>query len=83
MTLLPVEAAYRLAERSWSLQKVSQLMRMFVALGEIRPLVSLVTDELFHEMSIMPEIASFLETAVADDTTAPADRRSNRCLRRR
>lgn len=59
---------------SWSLQKVSQLMRTFVALGEIKPLVSLATDELFHEMGIMPEITSFLEQAAASETIAPDER---------
>jgi hypothetical protein len=61
-------------QKSWSLQKVSQLMRTFVALGEIKPLVSLATDELFHEMGIMPEITSFLEQAAASETIAPDER---------
>jgi hypothetical protein len=61
-------------QKSWSLQKVSQLMRTFVALGEIKPLVSLATDELFHEMGIMPEITAFLEQAAASETAAPEER---------
>lgn len=61
-------------QKSWSLQKVSELMRTFVALGEIKPLTQLATDELFHEMGIMPEITGFLERAAASDAFAPADR---------
>lgn len=61
-------------QKSWSLQKVSQLMRTFVALGEIKPLVSLATDELFHEMGIMPEITTFLEKAAVSEMVAPEDR---------
>jgi hypothetical protein len=61
-------------QKSWSLQKVSQLMRTYVALGEIKPLVAFATDELFHEMGIMPEITTFLEQAAASDTTAPEER---------
>lgn len=60
--------------KAWSLQRVSQLMRTLVALGEIKPLVSLATDELFHEMGIMPEISSFLERAVEAEATSPSDR---------
>jgi hypothetical protein len=58
-------------QKSWSLHKVSQLMRIFVALGEIKPLVELATDELFHEMGMMPEITGFLEQAAAAEATAP------------
>jgi hypothetical protein len=61
-------------QKSWSLQKVSQLMRTFVALGEIKPLVELATDELFHEMGMMPEITGFLEQAVAAEATVPDQR---------
>jgi hypothetical protein len=61
-------------QKSWSLQKVSQLMRTFVALGEIKPLVALATDELFHEMGMMSEITAFLEQAVASGTAAPEER---------
>jgi hypothetical protein len=61
-------------QKSWSLQKVSQLMRTYVALGEIKPLVEFATDELFHEMGVMPEITAFLEQAVAAEVTDPAER---------
>jgi hypothetical protein len=61
-------------QKSWTLQKVSQLMRTYVALGEIKPLTQFATDELFHEMGIMPEITGFLERAAASDAVAPEDR---------
>ena len=61
-------------QKSWSLQKVSQLMRTYVALGEIKPLVEFATDEIFHEMGIMPEITAFLEQAVASEATDPEER---------
>jgi tetratricopeptide (TPR) repeat protein len=60
--------------KSWSLQKVSQLMRTYVALGEIKPIVAFATDELFHEMGMMPEITAFLEQAAASEATAPEER---------
>ena len=59
--------------KAWSLQKVSQLLRLFVALSEIKPLVEMVTDELFHEMGFMPEISAFLERSVESTDTSPED----------
>jgi hypothetical protein len=61
-------------QKSWSLQKVSQLMRTYVALGEIKPLVEFAGDELFHEMGVMPEITAFLEQAVAAEGMEPTQR---------
>jgi hypothetical protein len=61
-------------QQSWSLQKVSQLMRAFVTLGQIKPLVAFATDELFHEMGMMPEITAFLKHAAVSDVFAPEDR---------
>lgn len=61
-------------QKSWSLQKVSQLMRTYVALGEIKPLVAFATDELFHEMGVMPEITGFLEQAVTAEIADPEER---------
>jgi hypothetical protein len=46
--------------KAWSPQKVSQLLRTFVALNEIKPLVDLGSDELFHEMGMMSEIEAYL-----------------------
>lgn len=59
---------------AWSLQKVSQLMRLFVALRQTKPLVELATDEIFHEMGLMAEISGYLEQLVAADETPPEDR---------
>lgn len=61
-------------QRSWSLQKVSQLIRTYVALGETRPIVQFATEELFHEMGIMPEITAFLEQAAVAETNDPEQR---------
>ncbi|HEY7298446.1 MAG TPA: SEC-C metal-binding domain-containing protein [Xanthobacteraceae bacterium] len=59
---------------AWSPQKVSQLMRTFVALDEIRPLVELGRDELFHEMGMMPEIEAYLAAAVQAPGLTPEQR---------
>src|SRR5260370_15629910 len=56
------------------MQKVFLLLRMYVALGNIKPLVELATDELFHEMGYMPEIAAYLERAAASEATPAEDR---------
>ena len=60
--------------RGWDMQKVFLLLRMFVALGNSKPLVQLATDELFHEMSYMPEIAGYLEKAAASEDMSAEDR---------
>ena len=60
--------------RDWEMQKVFLLLRMFVALDNIKPLVELATDELFHEMGYMPEIVAYLEKAAASDATPAEDR---------
>lgn len=55
-------------------QRVFLLLRMFVALGNIKPLVEMATDELFHEMGYMDEIAGYLRTAAQSDTISAEDR---------
>jgi hypothetical protein len=60
--------------KAWSPQKISQLLRTFVALNEIKPLVELGSDELFHEMGMMPEIETYLAAAVDAPGTSPEDR---------
>lgn len=60
--------------REWSRQRVILLLRMFVALGNIKPLVSMATDELFHELGFMPEILEFLENAAQSKDTPAEDR---------
>jgi len=55
-------------------QRVFLLLRMFVALGNIKPLVEMATDELFHEMGYMGEIAGYLTTAAQSDAITAEDR---------
>ncbi|APG07077.1 hypothetical protein BKD09_01935 [Bradyrhizobium japonicum] len=59
---------------SWNPQKVSLLMRTLVSLGDIKPLVDMATDELFHEMGFMSDIVGFLEQAVGAATIPAGDR---------
>lgn len=60
--------------KAWTTPKVSQLLRLFVALREVKPLVEMATDELFHEMGFMPEISAFLEQVSKSEDTSPEDR---------
>jgi len=60
--------------REWSMQRVNLLLRLFVALGNIKPLVSMATDELFHELGFMPEIVGFLEQAATSEALSAEDR---------
>ncbi len=55
-------------------QRVFLLLRMFVALGNVKPLVEMATDELFHELGYMEEISAFLVEASASESIAPEDR---------
>jgi hypothetical protein len=60
--------------KAWSPQKVSQLLRTFIALNDIKPLVELGSDELFHEMGMMADIEAYLVAAVEASDTSPEDR---------
>lgn len=55
-------------------QRVFLLLRMFVALGNVKPLVEMATDELFHELGYMDEISAFLAEAATSENTAAEDR---------
>jgi hypothetical protein len=55
-------------------QRVFLLLRMFVALGNVKPLVQMATEELFHELGYMDEISAFLAEAAASEDIAPEDR---------
>lgn len=55
-------------------QRVFLLLRMFVALGDIKPLVQVATDELFHELGYMEEISDYLNQAVASGDISAEDR---------
>lgn len=60
--------------REWSFQKVNLLLRLFVALGNVKPLLEMATDEIFHEMGFMPEIVGFLKQVAASETFSAEDR---------
>ncbi|MEQ9813325.1 MAG: ATP-binding protein [Azospirillaceae bacterium] len=52
-------------------QRVFLLLRMFVTLGNVKPLVEMATDELFHELGYIEEISAFLsQTAASEDMPA-------------
>ena len=55
-------------------QRVFLLLSMFVALRNVKPLVEMVTDELFHELGYMDEISSFLIKAAASEDISAEDR---------
>src|SRR5258708_21275937 len=55
-------------------QRVFLLLRMFVALGNVKPLVEMATDELFHELGYMDEISEFLSKVAASEDIAAEDR---------
>ncbi|HYW75842.1 MAG TPA: hypothetical protein VFA48_04350, partial [Gammaproteobacteria bacterium] len=55
-------------------QRVILLLRMFVALGNVKPLVQMATDELFHELGYTEAISAFLSAAAASDDIAAKDR---------
>ena len=54
--------------------RVFLLLRMFVALGNVKPLVEMATDELFHELGYMNEISDYLTRAAASEEISAADR---------
>jgi hypothetical protein len=60
--------------RDWSMQKVNLLLHLLVALGDVKPLVDMATDEIFHELGFMPEIIGFLEQAAASETLSAENR---------
>ncbi|MDE0450798.1 MAG: hypothetical protein OXI90_03400 [Gammaproteobacteria bacterium] len=55
-------------------QRVFLLLRMFVALGNVKPLVEMATDELFHELGYMDEISAFLSQVAASENMPAEDR---------
>ena len=55
-------------------QRVFLLLRMFVTLGNVKPLVEMATDELFHELGYMEEISAFLSQAAASENISAEDR---------
>ncbi|WP_261338533.1 ATP-binding protein [Rhizobium leguminosarum] len=55
-------------------QRVFLLLKMFVALGNVKPLVEMATDEIFHELGYMDEITDFLAKAAVSEEIAAEDR---------
>jgi len=55
-------------------QRVFLLLRMFVALGNVKPLVQMASDELFHELGYMDEISTVLAEYAASEDIAAEDR---------
>jgi hypothetical protein len=55
-------------------ERVSLLLRTFVALNEVKPLVQMATDELFHELGYMTEITTFLERFASSEEVRGEDR---------
>lgn len=60
--------------RNWEPAKLHFYLRMLAVLGDIKTLVQFGTDELFHELGVLPEILRFLEKAAASDETEAEDR---------
>ncbi len=60
--------------RNHDRQRVFLLLRMFVALGNIKPLVEMATDEIFHELGYMDEITEYLNLVAASDDIPAEDR---------
>lgn len=55
-------------------ERVSLLLRMFVANNELKPLVQMATDEIFHELGYMTEVTAFLERFAASEEVSAEDR---------
>jgi hypothetical protein len=61
-----------LRERNFA--KFSLYLRVLADLGDIKTLVEFATDEIFHEMGLIEQLAGMLETAAASDRTDPEQR---------
>lgn len=61
-------------QQQWEMPKFSLLLRMLAANSEIKTLVELATDELFHELGVNPEIMAFLDKAASCEGTEPGHR---------
>lgn len=60
--------------QNWEMQKLSLYLRMLAAVGDIKTLVKMIGDELFHELGVQTEILSFLDKAAASKEYEPEDR---------
>ncbi len=79
LELLPAQLCIRnLLQRSvksdWDHAKVKAFIRMLAETGEVKTLVELGGDELFHELGLWPEIEHRLKVAVASSDVDPETR---------
>ncbi|QCJ01192.1 SEC-C domain-containing protein (plasmid) [Agrobacterium larrymoorei] len=58
----------------FDLQRFGLYLRTLAAVGDIKPLVELATDELFHEIGVWSDVHPFLVHAASSEETAPEDR---------
>lgn len=65
------EVLQRSVQVSWDHRKVKALIRLLAETGEIKTLVQLAGDELFHELGLWPEIESRLRGVAASDSVDP------------
>jgi hypothetical protein len=65
--------ASSLQER-WEHRKLGLYLRMLAETGQIKTLVQLGTDELFHELGLWSEIKAYLEAAASSNKTDPEAR---------
>jgi hypothetical protein len=61
----------RSVQVSWDYPKVKAFIRLLAETGEIKTLVQLAGDELFHELGLWPEIESRLRDVAASDSADP------------
>lgn len=59
---------------NWNIGKLTLFLRLSVQIGDLSVLAEMVTDEIFHEMGVWPEVEQFLARAVADETQGPEER---------
>ncbi|WP_457663456.1 YecA family protein [Sinorhizobium medicae] len=60
--------------RHWEPGKLHFYLRLLAVVGDIKTLVQFGTDELFHELGVLPEVLQFLENAVAAEDVEAEDR---------
>ncbi|WP_224250145.1 SEC-C domain-containing protein [Hyalangium gracile] len=64
----------RSLKADWSYPKLKLLLRVLAETEDIKTLVQLGTDELFHEMGLWPEIEAHLHAAAGSDSVDPESR---------
>jgi hypothetical protein len=64
----------RSVQAEWEYPKLKLFLRMLAETGEVKTLVDLGGDELFHELGLWPEIEAWLKAAAASATVPPETR---------